>query len=432
MSRLLEVREFEAITYNEEYRLDEGYKFLEKDSFDELEKFILTSQYNCESQSMDYLKITSKKSVGKIIQAKNFMGLIEIKNGFRVEILPKIFNSSVEESKKTFIRMLSCLKDFPSKVFNEANLKIDKMNLYEVFINMYIQQVRNLVKKGIKSGYFPLEDNANFYKGKLLFQNNIKQNLLHKEKFYIKYDEFCENRPENRLIKSTLLKLKNITNSAENVKKIRQLLSIFERVNPSRNYIEDFAKVIIDRNTKNYEIVLKWSKVFLMNKGFTTFSGSTNARALLFPMEKVFESYVAKNLKKVLEDLNWDVSTQDRRYYLFDDPKRFALRPDIVITREDGSIVVLDTKWKVLINKPSQNYGISQGDMYQMYAYAKKYKTSEIWLIYPRHEEMENSEDIRFQCTEDEENISVRIFFVDVRNIRDSLEVLRKILATRN
>ncbi|GAA0682767.1 McrC family protein [Clostridium cadaveris] len=432
MSRLLEVREFEAITYNEEYRLDEGYKFLEKDSFDELEKFILNSQYNCESQTMDYLKISSKKNVGKIIQAKNFVGLIEIKNGVRVEILPKIFNSSVEETKKTFIRMLRCLKDFPSKVFNEANLKMDKMNLYEVFINMYIQQVRNLVKKGIKSAYLPVEDSSNFYKGKLLFQNNIKQNLLHKEKFYVTYDEFSENRPENRLIKSTLLKLKNITNSAENIKEIRQLLSVFEMINSSRNYIEDFTKVIIDRNTKDYKILLKWSKVFLMNKSFTIFSGSTNARALLFPMEKVFEAYVSRNLKKVLDDLNWDVSTQDRKYYLFDTPKKFALRPDIVINREDGSRVVLDTKWKILINKPSQNYGISQEDMYQMYAYAKKYKTPEIWLIYPCHEEMENSQDIRFECTEDEENIRVRIFFIDVANITDSLEALRKILVIRS
>lgn len=45
---------------------------------------------------------------------------------------------------------------------------------------------------------------------------------------------------------------------------------------------------------------MQWSKVFLMNQSFTTFSGETNARALLFPMEKVFEAYVARNLKQVL------------------------------------------------------------------------------------------------------------------------------------
>lgn len=44
----------------------------------------------------------------------------------------------------------------------------------------------------------------------------------------------------------------------------------------------------------------KQVKVFLMNKSFTTFSGSTASRALLFPMESVYESYVAQQMKKVM------------------------------------------------------------------------------------------------------------------------------------
>ena len=53
-------------------------------------------------------------------------------------------------------------------------------------------------------------------------------------------------------------------------------------------------------------------------------------------------------------------------------------------------IVILDTKWKSLINNEKNNYGISQQDMYQMYAYSKKYGTSEIWLLYPVNDEMRN------------------------------------------
>jgi 5-methylcytosine-specific restriction enzyme subunit McrC len=111
-------------------------------------------------------------------------------------------------------------------------------------------------------------------------------------------------------------------------------------VEPSTNY------------SKDYGILIQWSKVFLMNQSFTTFSGNTTARALLFPMEKVFEAYVAKNLKRVLGDLNWEISTQDKGYYLFDTPWQFALRPDIVITRDDGSRIIPDTKWKLLSNNP--------------------------------------------------------------------------------
>ena len=196
-------------------------------------------------------------------------------------------------------------------------------------------------------------------------------------------------------------------------------------VRPSVNYQKDFSRVVIDRNTKDYEMLMRWSRVFLLNKSFTTFSGGHTARALLFPMEKVFESYVAQQLKRALADLNWDISTQDKGYYLFDSPRQFALRPDIVIARDDGSVVILDTKWKSLVDNPRINYGISQADMYQMYAYSKKYNTPEIWLLYPMNHEMWDHFDISFDS---DDGVNVRLFFVDVAKIEDSMKSLERLL----
>ena len=299
-------------------------------------------------------------------------------------------------------------------------------SLTEIFINLYIQEVRRLVKNGIKSSYLNQEENLNVYKGKLLVNEHLKQNIVHKERFYVVFDEYQANCPQNRLIKSTLLKLQQLTGSAQNSKEIRQLLVSFELVEPSKNYEKDFSKVVIDRTTKCYEVLLKWSKVFLKNKSFSMFSGTESARALLFPMEKVFEAYVAKNLKKRLNQAGWDVSIQDKGYYLFDTLngekyQKFALRPDLVITRPDESIIILDTKWKSLINNKKANYGISQADMYQMYAYAKKYQASEVWLLYPMNEEMRNTEPILFDSGD---GVRVSVFLVDVAQIEESLEKL--------
>ena len=52
-------------------------------------------------------------------------------------------------------------------MFNAANLSVDRMNLYEIFISMYLQEVRHLIKKGMKSFYEGKEDNLKLYKGKL-------------------------------------------------------------------------------------------------------------------------------------------------------------------------------------------------------------------------------------------------------------------------
>ena len=322
--------------------------------------------------------------------------------------------------------MLRSMKDFSGKTAANANLNPENMNLYEIFINLYIQEVRRLVKNGIKSSYLNQEENLNVYKGKLLVNEHLKRNIAHKERFYVVFDEYQVNCPQNRLIKSTLLKLQQLTGSAQNSKEIRQLLVSFELVEPSKNYEKDFSKVVIDRTTKCYEVLLKWSKVFLKNKIFSMFSGTESARALLFPMEKVFEAYVAKNLKKRLNQAGWDVSIQDKGYYLFDTLngekyQKFALRPDLVITRPDESIIILDTKWKSLINNKKANYGISQADMYQMYAYAKKYQASEVWLLYPMNEEMRNTEPILFDSGD---GVRVSVFLVDVAQIEESLEKL--------
>lgn len=430
MGEAFEVKEYETIVSNSEF-IDK-YKCMEKDSFADLLHFIHAFNTEDNSDVLDFVKVGYKRNVGETVTFKNYVGLIQINNKFQLEVLPKIqfVDGEKDETKQVLMRMLRTMKDFPSKVFTDANLNIDRMSLYEVFISMYLQEVQQLVKHGLKSSYVAQEDNLNVYKGKLLVNQHIKQNLAHKERFYVVFDEFQLNRPENKLIKSTLLKLQKLTNNAKNSKDIRQLLTWFELVEPSVNYEQDFAKVIIDRNTKDYDMLMKWSKVFLENKSFTTFSGAESAKALLFPMEKVFEAYVARNIKRIFAEENWKVKTQDRQYYLFnklngESNKKFALKPDIVVTRDDGSIVILDTKWKRLTNNKKENYGISQADMYQMYAYSKKYKTSEIWLLYPLNEEMKNCGPIVFDSGD---KTTVSLSFVDVAHIEASIkELLQKL-----
>lgn len=429
MDKLLEVKEYDSITGNVDYKDDEKYKYLDQKAFADLIEFIHEYAGDEENaDALDFMRIAYKRNVGDIVTIKNYVGLIQMKNGYQIQILPKVsFGDGAEDpgnkrTKKIFLKMLRSMKDFPSKVFNDASLKVDQMNLYEIFINMYLQEVRQLVKRGIKSAYVTQEDNLKYYKGKLLINQQIRTNLAHRERFYVTYDEFHPNRAENRLVKATLLKLQKLTSSAENAKEINKLLTALEMVEPSLNYQKDFSRVEIDRNTKDYEMLMQWSKVFLMNKSFTTFSGDSTSRALLFPMESVYESYVAQQIRKIFCPDGWEVSSQDKGHYLFVEPKRqFALRPDIVLEM-DGRTVIMDTKWKSLVDNERINYGISQADMYQMYAYSKKYKTPEIWLLYPVNDDMRDHTDIRFDSGD---GTTVNVFFVDVANIEDSLRLLK-------
>lgn len=438
MSKLVEVKEFDSIICNRDYADVDNFTCIPEKDFKDLVTFI--HEYTgteSSADALDFMRIGFRRSIGDVVTFKNYVGLIQMKNGFQIQVLPKIDfgeedDSGNEATKKLFLRMLRSMKDFPSKVFKDASIKVDRMNLYEIFINMYLQEVRQLVKNGIRSGYVEREDNLNYFKGKLLAGQHMRLNASHKEKFFVAFEEFHQNRPENKLIKATLEKLQKMTTSAENSKEIRQLLVSFEMVDSSVAYDKDFSKVVINRNTKDYENLMKWSRIFLMNESFTTFSGSTTSRALLFPMESVYESYVGMNMKKVLGPLGWDVSCQDKGFYLFVEPKRqFALRPDIVLKR-DGRTVIMDTKWKKLIDDPGKNYGISQADMYQMYAYSKKYQDKdsgecpEVWLLYPNNHDMNGRKDI---CFDSGDGTKVHVRFVDLKDIESDLMSLNKELA---
>jgi len=428
MSECLTVREFDRIIFSETPKAN--YKNIKnKKDFDNLVAFIHEFESNEKGTDvLEFLSIKHNREVGQYIAVKNYVGIIEMKNGFQIEILPKItFGISEQDKTKfVFLKMLRCLKEFNGKLFKNANINIDKFNLYEIFINAYLIEVSNLLKKGIKSGYVNVEDNLTKYKGKLILKDHLKKNLVHKEKFYVSYDLFNSNCPENKLIKSTLLKLKNISTQNKNKKEILLILNAFNEVNASTNYDLDFSKIKTNRS-KEYDILMIWSKIFLYNKSFTTFSGSTTSRALLFPMEKVFESYVAQKLKDKLVMKSWNISTQDRKYYLFDKPLKFSLRPDIVIRKpmENNSTIVLDTKWKIL--NRSENYGISQADMYQMYVYSKKYKAEIIWVLYPWNEESPTTKNSKISfITNNDDNVTVNVYFIDVANIEESLKELSR------
>lgn len=391
-----------------------GETLISHEQFKMLESFTLSND--------NRLLTLGIKNGKRIIKARNYVGIIQLGNGFQLEILPKIANIEYDENKKDtkciFLEMLRSVIGIDYKVSGAANLHILKMSIFDFFIRMFINEVSALVKSGLRCGYRIYSGNENFCKGKLVVNKQVLENHIHQERFYVEYDIFSVDRSENRLLKSALILLKKLTASEENKVSINRLLYYFDEVKISENYQADFSKCCNDRNFTHYRTALSWAKIFLMNRSFTTYSGDNQAYALLFPMEKVFESYIAHLVKKYNKKSK--VLIQATGEYLSDKPKCFMLRPDIIIKKDQKDVVcIVDTKWKIL-NKTKENFGISQSDMYQMYAYAKKYNCSKIVLLYP---ETEDSLSMKNEYQIDDE-ITVYIRFAQLRNYRNTAEIL--------
>ena len=333
--------------------------------------------------------------MGKMaLQVQSHVGVLQTPFGTQIEILPKIFKQTGTpltpiEVRNTLIRMLRFLRDSPFRQSNKARLFDASMPLMEVFLSYFLHQVNELVKRGIRSDYIRQEGNLAYMKGKLLVAQHIRNNLVRQDRFFVGYDEYQINRPENRLVKSSLEIVNKVARHSANQRLCRELLFAFDSVPVSTDFYSDYKQCATDRSMAYYQHVLEWCWLILTSQSPIASRGETKTISLLFPMERIFEDYVAARLR--IQFPEWNIKTQVRQHHLAKQNSKnyFLLKPDLVMNK-GGIRIVADTKWKLLgQNAPEKlNYSIAQSDMYQMYAYGHKYlaeqEVKEVYLIYPQ------------------------------------------------
>jgi 5-methylcytosine-specific restriction enzyme subunit McrC len=98
------------------------------------------------------------------------------------------------------------------------------------------------------------------------------------------------------------------------------------------------------------------------------------------PIYGGFENIVFGFIEKEMESLS--AKSQEGSKYL-DNTKIFSIRPDLVIHTKDRRFIA-DTKYKIVYSDASDKHnGISQSDLYQMIAYALRFKIDKVKLLYP-------------------------------------------------
>ena len=409
----------------------DGVVPLPERTFDQLEQFILSNRTGeGGAEPLELMSLGASPGLGKVITARNYVGVILTRDGTEIEILPKVELSgdgSDAAVRRIFLAMLRTVQEAPFKTFQTARLDTARMRLLELFVRMFLEEAQRLVRRGLKGGYAAVRGDERYVKGRILFSEQLRRNLCHRERVFVEHDVFSVDRPENRLVKSTALYLQRHTADGANRRDLRTLLALLEPVPESRNIQRDFSQCGQTRAMADYRRVLELCRVFLRGLSFTAFSGSQAALALLFPMERVFESYVAAVLRQGLDRERYQLRIQDRGKYLFDLPwRQFALRPDLVVTdTRSGARTVLDTKWK-LLSPQWRGCGISQGDMYQMCAYQREYGAGQAVLLYPSCAAMEGLEEA-VEYSSESGNL-VRVRMMDLQSPERMTRAVERIL----
>lgn len=382
-----------------------GKRDLEPKIFDEI--------YNYWHEDKNTQKIFTFENK-QCLKAKNYVGVIQTAN-LSIEILPKIYdNTKEDETRNIFIEMLKPLLNINEIQISKADLStIKNKNIYELFITMFVESVDKLIHKGVKSQYFEKEENQAFLKGKIQFNQHIKENYIRKERFYVQFDEYMPNRVENRLLKSTIALLLKKTRNYENKKNLRQQLFIFDEVDFSFNHETDIKKVNLHRGMEHYEMPIKFAKLFLTHQSFTFLRGKENVFALLFPMEKVFEDYMEFVLENSKENLGIErvlVNGGKDEYLLSsgDGCNMARLEPDYLLKMTEGKDIVTDAKWKILEEKEDKKrdcdkISIASNDVYQIFAYLNFYDCEDTALLFVPKAEIEEEVEL---CYHDKNKIT--------------------------
>lgn len=312
------------------------------------------------------------------IRFNEYVGAIQIGNTL-IEVLPKPDKRKVDKDDKIkwsqiLINMLRVVHGFEVKAPSSSNLKIKNNSVLDLYFELFVKEVEYLLHRGLVKKYRKTQDNLTALKGRLLFSKQISKNLVHQERFYTEFTTYDAEHVLHIIIYQTLLVLKKINHNPSLNSNINALLLNFPEMPNQKITAATFDKIIFNRKTLSYQKALDIAKLILLQYHPDLSKGKNDVLALMFDMNFLWEKFVLVSLQK---NKKIKVRGQNSRYFWQPHGgNRRSIRPDITIHYNNQNYVI-DTKWKLVDNKPSME------DIRQMYAYHHYFEADKVALLYP-------------------------------------------------
>jgi len=323
------------------------------------------------------------------IHFRNYVGVIQVGN-LTIEILPKADREPESNEQKmkwqgALIDMLRLVGFIRVASLSDARLRLRPSSLLDIYFESFLAQVEELVHHGLVRKYRQTCGNLPALKGRLLFQQHLSRNLVHREQFYTAHVFYDRNNPFNQILKVALNVLIRVSSSSHLAALAESLCIMFEDIDDINVTEKTFSRLRFTRNTERYRKAIQLAGLIILNYMPDVRNGREDVLAILLDMNVLFERYIYAKLK-------WAEEKDTPRHITFKPQvsRRFwtakgilkTIRPDIIaqVSTESGSkCIVLDTKWKIPYNgKPSD------ADLQQMHAYNIQFGACHSYLIYPK------------------------------------------------
>lgn len=329
---------------------------------------------------------------GDLIRARNYVGFIQTESDF-IEIYPKVFDGKTK-NKQLMLRHIFywfsyCRKwRFP---FNQASLDIKEIASFpELIIHLIANQFLETVTQQPLMQYQELSESMLTPRGSINFGRYVSNSLSRGNFHQIEcdYEPFLFDNKVNRIIKYCARLLMDQTQHAENQTLLQEVIFVLDDVDDVYVTAHDIKSVQLNSFFVDYAMLMEMCGIVINKHLYSNHQYDMSQWCLLFPMEYIFEDFVAGFLEQHFSD-HWKVKYQKSDMTLVSKPKVFTMQHDIFLTSRDGSNrqIIVDTKYKIRQIEEDGKVGVSQSDLYQVVSYAYRRGCTEVILIYPNKDE---------------------------------------------
>lgn len=361
------------------------------------------------------------------ILLKKYVGFIATPN-LRLQILPKLTGEldptnpqkEVEQAVKLLFRMLHYSNFFGVKdIPDPQSMRKFNFDLLEIFIHLFIKKFIELFTRRAYRNYEEREGNQQFIKGKILFHQTILKNPGFQHIHYLRYNEFTDNSLLNQIFKTVIVSLLTISKVPENRKKLNLALLYLEAVQTIRLSSTIFDQVKFNRLNETYRPLFQMAKMFYCNAMPGLSQGDERTFTFLIPLNELFEYTLYQMLNRNITSPMLAVNYQTPQKYLAMEQKELKLKPDITIcnrSKVEEILLVVDAKYKNPVY--DSKIEAASSDIYQMLAYAIRYRCNHVCLVYPMFDENKKRGNLLATYTIDVEGrkVEIKVLQVDVKS----------------
>ncbi len=345
-------------------------------------------------KSIEYLeKLNIAQVFRSGIKFQNYVGVVSFRD-LRLEILPKFMRTGEKfvmaedvNNRKEILSSLVKMLEYSGwggiKSVDLTRLG-EEDEFFEIYVYLFARNLSSLLKTKRDSSYIRNYDELRFVKGRIDFKRYGNPARLHKIPCH--YFERSIDTTINRTLKYvSYLLTKNVRNR-ETRRLLQRIPPILEPATLAPVSISEIDRITFNRLNSSFEPYINFCKTFLQRSVLSFQGDNLDFFSFLIPMEILFERFIAKAVEEIVENefKNYILNIQKKFGHLarIGNTGMFALQPDIVLFKDNSDKQIIDTKYK-LLNPEERKLGISQQDLYQMYAYCRELNSGECVLLYP-------------------------------------------------